>query len=155
MGNFNIKLENKLIASGTHFWCSGHLGAIPVGEQSADPRYCRACFDLLSAEVKILKETHQFHKSASWLPKVPSNNPPETPGQGLEGPNTGLDIFGTDEDNKTHRGILVHSRGRQKIEIPVDQVIGLRKQGKGIRDIAIQLGLSPMTVSRTLAGMKR
>jgi hypothetical protein len=155
MGNFNIKLENELIASGTHFWCSGHLGAVPVGERSTDQRYCRACFDLLSAEVKIMKETHQFHKSAPWLPKTPSNNPPEIPDRGLEGPETGVINFGTDEDNKTHRGILVHTRGRKKIEIPVDQIIGLHKQGKGIRAIAKELGLSPMTVSRTLTGMNR
>jgi hypothetical protein len=71
MGNFNIKMDNSLIAADTHFWCSGHLGAIPVGEQSADPRYCRACFDLLSAEVKILKETHQFNKKRHGSRKRP------------------------------------------------------------------------------------
>jgi hypothetical protein len=95
MGSFNIKTDNELIAVGTHFWCSGHLGAIAVGEQSADPRYCRACFDLLSAEVKILKETHQFNKSASWLPKTPPNNPTEAASQGLIGPKTGVINFGT------------------------------------------------------------
>jgi hypothetical protein len=155
MGNFNIKLENKLIASGTHFWCSGHLGAVGVGERSADPRYCNFCFGFFTNEVKILKETHQFNKRASWLPQELPNNPIETPDQGLEQPETGVNVFGTPEHNKTCRGILVHTRGRPKIEVPVNQVIGLHKQGRGIRAIAKQLGLSPMTISRTVAGIKK
>jgi len=43
-GRFNAREERALIAKGTHFFCDGHLGAIPIGEQSPDDaRYCVEC----------------------------------------------------------------------------------------------------------------
>jgi hypothetical protein len=54
----NINRDNGLIAAGTHFGCSGQLGTAPVGERSADHRYCHARFELQTAEVKIPKELH-------------------------------------------------------------------------------------------------
>jgi hypothetical protein len=149
--DFSIKKELELIAAGTHFWCTGHLGAVPVSEKSEDPRYCRFCFNLLTEEVKVLKEKHQFNASMSWAPKAPS----ETPAAALKQATAGVSIFGTGNHHKRDTGILIHRRGRPKIEIPLDQVKELRRQGKGVRAIAKQLGLSPMTVSRSLVGAKR
>ena len=44
------------------FWCHSHLADMPLSEQSADPRYCRRCFGILSEEAKNNKT------SDWWVP---------------------------------------------------------------------------------------
>jgi hypothetical protein len=34
------------------FWCHSHLADMPLSEQSADPRYCQRCFEILREEAK-------------------------------------------------------------------------------------------------------
>ncbi len=161
MSNFDIKTDLTLIAAGTHFWCSGHLSAVPIAEQSSDPRYCVACFNLLTAEVKLLREQHNFVK-ASWMPTaiVASTPPalPSVPQQAIDVPET----HDTGADKETGipktRGILSH-RGRGKKAIPLSRIKELDSQGLSSRDIAKQLSLkgikvSYRTVSRTLAGVQ-
>jgi hypothetical protein len=150
IGNFDIKREKEIIDAGSHFWCRGHSGAVLVGEQSPDPRYCRFCFTLLTDEVYILKEKHQFNNSMSWAPKTPAKGAEPVLGQAT----AAASVSGKVEHSKRDTGILIHKRGRPKIEIPIDQVNELRRQGKGMKEIAKQLGLSPMTVSRSLVGAK-
>jgi hypothetical protein len=148
---FDIVHDKQLIVTGTHFWCSGHLGAVPVGERSEYSRYCRFCFDLMAADVNILKEKHQFNNSMSLAPKTHAEGTVTGPEQATAAASVSDKV----EHSKRDTGILVHRRGRPKIEIPLNQVNELRRQGKGVRAIAKQLGLSPMTVSRSLVGAKR
>ena len=43
-GLFDIGRDNALIMKKTHFFCQGHLGAIPIEEQSPDDdSYCAEC----------------------------------------------------------------------------------------------------------------
>ena len=47
---FDIVRDNAQIASGTHFWCHSHLSAVPLIEQSPNPRYCLTCFENIRGE---------------------------------------------------------------------------------------------------------
>ena len=49
----NIAEEMALIGKGTHFWCSGHLGAMPVIEQSTNKHYCQRCYVYMVAERRL------------------------------------------------------------------------------------------------------
>ncbi len=60
-GYFDNKRDKHLIASGSHFWCHGHLTAQPVSELSPDPRYCTGCFDFLQKGLEpSLKSTQSL-----------------------------------------------------------------------------------------------
>ena len=49
--SFDAQLDNRLIAGGNYFWCSGHLSAVPVAERSTDDsRYCCQCYAVIQAE---------------------------------------------------------------------------------------------------------
>jgi hypothetical protein len=45
--DFNIKLDNELIAKGTHFWCKACVVAVPIDDQSHDTDYCHACYSII------------------------------------------------------------------------------------------------------------
>jgi hypothetical protein len=62
-----IQVEYAAIAAGSHFWCETHLAAVPVTEQSADPRYCRDCYDFLCHELELMME-HRTTKRPAWIP---------------------------------------------------------------------------------------
>jgi predicted nucleic acid-binding Zn ribbon protein len=47
---FDDARDNALIQKGTHFFCLGHLTAVPVETQSRNPDYCRTCLDVLEGE---------------------------------------------------------------------------------------------------------
>ena len=73
---FDIEQENELIASGSHFWCTGCLYARPLDDQSPDPRYCQSCFDILTAEAKLLPPKA---RSPSWVPKIQGEKGADVP----------------------------------------------------------------------------
>lgn len=56
---FDIVRDNAQIAKGTHFWCSGHLSAIPIAKQSANPRYCQKCWQNIRGESSVENNTPQ------------------------------------------------------------------------------------------------
>ena len=64
MSYFDIKRNNQLIASGTHFWCEACVVARTLVEQSPDPRYCQGCFDVLKVEAEM-----QPSRRVAWMPK--------------------------------------------------------------------------------------
>lgn len=66
MNTFDIKRDNELINSGTHFWCETCLVAWPKDDQSPDPRYCLVCYDFLLKEVEMI--TSHAQKGA-WIPR--------------------------------------------------------------------------------------
>jgi hypothetical protein len=47
---FNDKRDDALIASGTHYFCRGHLRAVPVETQSNNPAYCKNCLAVIEGE---------------------------------------------------------------------------------------------------------
>jgi hypothetical protein len=47
---FDEARDDKLFAAGTHFYCHGHLTAVPISEQSANHRYCKTCYQILQVE---------------------------------------------------------------------------------------------------------
>ena len=49
----------------THFFCYACLGHKPLGDRSADPRYCQDCCDFLLEEASM-----QPTRRADWMPKV-------------------------------------------------------------------------------------
>ncbi len=54
VGKFSIARELAQIKAGTHFWCNGHLQAIPLAEQSPEkPNYCRSCLAMMTADKKV------------------------------------------------------------------------------------------------------
>ncbi len=66
--------DNLLIDTGNYFWCSGHLGAIPVTEQSANKKYCNFCLSVIS-------ETDTVGKQAATKVRTPIlavKSPPPT-----------------------------------------------------------------------------
>ncbi len=151
---FNVARDMELIAKGSHFWCSGHLGAVSVDEQSVDSRYCRQCFEFLLGEAKLLKGTAR----PAWIPKINADKAPETRQKAPAPPVSVPEIHGRESHKELVTGILSH-RGRGKKSLPVARIKELSSQGIASRDIAKQLGfegvnVSYRTVSRTLAEVK-
>jgi len=64
MSYFNIKQDNELIATSTHFWCQACVVARLLVEQSPDPRYCWGCYEVLKIEAEM-----QRTRRAAWIPK--------------------------------------------------------------------------------------
>ena len=64
MAEFNIERDNMLIAKGSHFWCEACLVAVPLDDQSKDPRYCQGCFEVLTQEAEM-----QPSRRVAWMPK--------------------------------------------------------------------------------------
>lgn len=166
MPSFNIVHDNELIASGKYFWCTGHLGAVLLDEQSPDSRYCRVCFDLLNGEVRVLKETGHFSKAATWPPKVskehvkqPGNTLKTTPENSPRGiPQATVLLPINPMSTKTLAPVAIRPSGkkggRPKKELPMDKILELHSTGVGMKKIGEQLGFSGMTISRALAAVK-
>lgn len=49
--HFNVSIDKLLLAQGDHFFCLGHLIALPLKLRSENPDYCLDCYG-------ILKEAH-------------------------------------------------------------------------------------------------
>lgn len=47
---FDTARDNQQIAAGTHFYCHGHLTAVPIAERSRDGRYCRECLAIIESD---------------------------------------------------------------------------------------------------------
>ncbi|KKN76943.1 hypothetical protein LCGC14_0365950 [marine sediment metagenome] len=43
-GHFNIQMDKALCEKGSHFFCQGHLSAVPIEEQSRNIEYCSECY---------------------------------------------------------------------------------------------------------------
>lgn len=120
---FDIRRDNELIAAGTHFWCLGHLTAVPVDDRSADPRYCQGCYDFLDNEIRQLRE-NGFTKHPAWVPKpekIKTQNTKTVP-QDLsvnmsivKSENSTMDII-TPQPSKISR------RGPQQKNLPIDLI---------------------------------
>jgi len=81
---FDDARDNILIAAGTHFFCRGHLRAVPMETQSSNPDYCRQCFDVLELERRRDKDSDTWagevfvHHNKRYSVKafVPKSNEP-------------------------------------------------------------------------------
>ncbi len=81
---FDIKTDNELIAAGTHFWCSGHLAAVPIGERSTkDSRYCVSCQKIIEGGYR---EIGQLKKYLAGIPAPAAASRTEAPKMPLEQP---------------------------------------------------------------------
>lgn len=114
------------------FFCEGCLEDKAEVERSPDPRYCLECYQFLLQEAKL----HSSRRNAEWMPRIGL----ETLAKPLERASGCNKI--PDHDN--------HRAGRPKANVSVQKVAQFKAQGCSLRDIAKQLGVSHMTVCRTL-----
>ena len=66
MVQFDIKKDIDLINAGTHFWCKACVVARPLDDQSPEPRYCLACYEIIEKEKKI--DLQQKQNRDYWTP---------------------------------------------------------------------------------------
>ena len=56
---FDIHRDNELIAAGTHFWCGGHLCAVPIEQRSAkNPDCCVDCLKVIERDKRPAERDH-------------------------------------------------------------------------------------------------
>ena len=65
-GYFSIERDNE-IANNGGFFCQACLVGKPLDDISPDPRYCLGCYEVLSAEAKMLSGIKR-----KWVPQAPS-----------------------------------------------------------------------------------
>lgn len=152
---FDITEENRLIAIGTHFWCSGHLSAVMVSEKSVDSRYCKKCHDFLTEEARVLRETG-YNKRSAWMPKAGTPGLPI--GDKASSPTGGAvtiqfkvsgDVSKTDETKCP----IVTTRKNYKVTPELtDKILSLSRLGLDSRAVALSINdaVSYRTVSRIL-----
>ena len=115
------------------FFCHACLRDLPLSQQSDDTRYCKDCYKFLLKEA----EMDITRGSGGWKPvRSRSLAPQDT-------------IVSRLSCNKINAGVN-HGVGRPRVEVPVEKVLGMQAQGMGLRDIAKELGVSHMTISRLL-----
>lgn len=171
---FDTARDSALIKAGTHFYCWGHLGARPIEEQSADPRYCQSCYEFLLQEAELL------HSRAEWVPKVirgfrPLINKVQDAPQAKHIPSVKGDIILANTSTTPAKRQLIMStpktpkpasgkkrRGPRYKVLPVGTIKRWAKtNGMGSKAIATRLGrergieVSYKTIQRILAGQRQ
>jgi len=131
------------------FYCHACLEDKPASEQSPDSRYCQGCCEFLLNEAKMLTGG----KRPSWIPKVDREAPPSAPEPLSERVEQARDC------NKISIGVSDRVRGRKPIDIPMEFINTLEKEGvMSCRRISERLkteyGIecSFMTVARVIKG---
>jgi hypothetical protein len=107
------------VLANDHFFCLGCLEDKPAGEQSPDSRYCKGCCEFLLNEAKMLTGG----KRPSWIPKVNREAPPSMPEPLSEHVEQARDC------DKISIGVSDRVRGRKPINIPVELINNLVKEG--------------------------
>lgn len=108
MSYFDIKRDNELIAAGTHFWCDGHLSAVPVDDMSRESRYCQSCYNLLIDEASLLPTKS---RRPDWMPSRKAQEAQETPQKVADVVQDGTQIMATVKGKKNRalsvQGVLI------------------------------------------------
>ena len=156
---FAIKRDIELIEAGTHFFCLGHLEARPLTELSDNPKYCRSCYQSIKADRQQMSPPAKaiilaiLNAGQPISPSVPVKIPvlavPLATGPSAKTKPVSHKVV---KPKKIKLPTKPKKNGRPREVVPKLKVKRLRKKGLTIRDIAKQLGLSPMTVSRALNG---
>lgn len=160
MRYFDIKRDNELIASGSHFFCEACVIAWPLVEQSPDPRYCLACYKVLMDEASLLPSA----KRPAWIPKSPKIGQQKTipvPGDvvlnkaTIKGENSKVAII----QPETPKVIRDNKRGPKHKDLPLEQIIEWQAQGLGSKAIATKLNdqgieVGFRTIARILSGQR-
>lgn len=160
MSKFDVKRDNELIAAGTHFWCEACIVARPLDDQSPDPRYCLACFSILTEEARMLKEAGTW-KRPDWIPK-----PKTSPEKVGDAPTPTPRIMSTVTDKKIKVDIIQPlvakvtrgKRGPKPKVLPNELIKQWAGEGMGSRAIATRLDaerdvkVSYKTIQRVLSG---
>lgn len=163
-GYFNTERDNALITAGTHFWCHGHLTAVPIDEQSPDSRYCEGCYKFLCKEAEMLPS---HTKKATWVPKKPiakigAKKSPHVPQDGggilstVEGKK-----FTVDKIKAPVSKVIREKRGRKQTGLPLDYIKQLAEAGMGYKKIAarvkVEYGVncSYRTIARIVKGERK
>jgi len=133
---FDAHRDKELIEAGTHFYCQGHLTAIPLDDISPDARYCQGCYDFLRQEAELLPET----KRPRWIPKASKNSALKT----IHVPSDDVLILSTVNDKKTTVDKIgavtgLSKRGRKKAALPVESIRKMAVAGMGSKRIAAEL----------------
>lgn len=126
MSYFDIKRDNELIAAGTHFWCEGHLAAVPVDDISLDLRYCQGCFDVLKVEAAM-----QPTRKASRMPRVAASNRKATV-KPLKQQEPVAKIVQHVKPPTTEKEVIMQHHGRPKKEGEVHRVTKWRRKKQGV-----------------------
>jgi len=116
---FDIKRDNELIKTGTHFWCQACVVARPVKELSPDPRYCKSCYAFLKAEASLLPAT----RHPGWTPRA-VKDPAPIPSGGSGNMST---VNG------------VERRGPKRKNLPRQKIFEMADAGMGAKMIAGRL----------------
>lgn len=160
-GYLGIKRDNELIAAGSHFWCNTHLTAVPLDDQSPDPRYCQGCCEFLLKEAKSLPS---HGKKTDWIPVLPKEL---AGGKAPHVPHYGGGIMSTVKGEKSEVDIIqptvpitsIGKRGPKFTELPDDLIRQWGGQGMGSKAIAARLKgehgieISYKTIQRRLQGV--
>jgi len=165
---FDVKRENELIASGTHFWCEGCLYARPVDDRSPDPRYCQSCYGVLSHEASLLSAG----KHPAWVPRTPKpssavkSGSKTTPKNQYHIPQDVVLNMSTLNDQKSKVDIIQpvppkvtrEKRGPKTTELPDDLIRQWASEGVGSKAISTRLRaegffVSYKTIQRRLQGV--
>ena len=165
-GYFDTERVNELIAAGSHFWCNACLGAVPLDDQSPDPRYCLGCYEFLLKEAKRLNPG----KRSKWIPKKPRRGRGLKP-QPLPDASASMDTIKEKtmkpsstltnyvHPPKANTGLAKSKRGPKVHELPEDLIRQWASQGKSPQAIAKKLAdehhifASYKTIKRRLQGV--
>ena len=141
---FDIKKDMATVEAGG-FWCSGCLSGKPASEQSADPRYCQGCYDLLKKEVELLSPKAG---KPSWTPREGSKTTADVSLQGTQimstvnGKNIEVDIIPPGTATRPSS-----KRGPRFTDLPMALINELAGKGLGSKAITGELAKQGYTVS--------
>ena len=155
--NLSSELAREIERAGG-FWCHACLVSHPATEQSPDPRYCLGCYQFLTREAEILKESGTRSRP-KWLP-VASSDTKRAGEKSLYTPTPIQQNLSTLKDEKSTVDIIrprIGKRGPRRMELPDDEIKQLHKDGMGSKSIASWLkrehgiNVSYKTIQRLLS----
>ena len=79
---------DSLIASRPEtFWCYTHLADLPLSERSVDPRYCKACSEVLTRDREDSRASGNFRRPW-WVPQNAKRKGKDSVVVEIQGPQT-------------------------------------------------------------------
>jgi len=146
---FDIKRDVAIEKAGGIF-CHGCLSGRT--DHSADPRYCRFCFDFLTAEGELLRMTRPG-ATPGWLPQGSTSPQPLSTALPMAGHNSAPTV-----SMVPGKPLIMSTakRGPKHKVLPEDLIVKLAGEGKSPKDIAAILSdkgilvVSSRTIKRLL-----
>ena len=144
----DLRNTSKLIKSKPGmFWCYTHMADLPLEKQSADPRYCQKCYELLTQEANGQKSSG-IRRKPWWISKTGSEKTVRAVEQHthnlstVKGQKTSMDILALPVPIRP----IVHP-GPKNMALPLDRIAKLTADGMRSKLIARQLNADGIEVS--------